>query len=70
MYMSSTAPLRPGQPEEYVGKTMDEFVSLPLGGFPDIVLSSKERVGEIKNFVKSRTTTTGMRQGFIPFPIP
>ena len=34
-----------------LGKQWDEFVSLPLGGFPDTVLSSKERVGEVKNFI-------------------
>lgn len=46
------------------------FSSIGEGKFEDIVSSLKERRGGIRNFVKLRTATTGMSQGFTAFSNP
>ena len=46
------------------------FSSIGEGKFEDIVSSLKERPGSIRNFVKLRTATTGMSQGFTAFSNP
>ena len=46
------------------------FSFIGEGKFEDIVSSLKERRGDIRNFVKLRTATTGMSQGFTAFSNP
>ena len=52
----------PGQPGEYVGNTSRwiRFSAPGKGEIREIFSSSKESGGGIRNFVKSRTVTTGI----------
>ena len=72
MHMSSACPWgrTPGQPGEYIQG--DELASLPLGKgkIRDIVLSSKERGGGIRNFVKFTDANQGDMRGICRFPQP
>ena len=47
-----------------------DFSAPGQGKIRDIVLSSKERGGGIRNFVKSQTPTTEISGGFAAFPNP
>ena len=75
MHMSSACPWDRtlGQPGEYVGeyKGMNWLISAPgQGKIRDIVLSSKERGGGMRNFVKFTDANYGDIRGICCFPQP